>query len=360
MSNSIKDAIAYIYTRKGTVSDRDEDEGITLYTYKPYDVIQGFEVNEKGKRKFFANDGTDYSYIEDIIEMGDDYVYAFPYYLYKDEKEKADAISDELFERFEKSEKYMLFQLYNDNSSTIQTVATTDQSTFSTVDVSTYDGFNNMLNAEYKAITPEIKALCVVENKEDKAKNVNNGSTSNINTNGMYDHITSSVICQDSQIRSIVTGFAKNQRINEAILHNPNLRDLLIENKQNFLVCGPTGVGKTAIFNSLASYANVPMIKEDSTQYTMEGYVGQSIIEVLKNIYKAADGDLEKAQQGIIVMDEFDKKAITYKSGARGLKQAMNEIFNEAEFEIFGERTPREVIITKESITNPSKLVLKY
>ena len=113
----------------------------------------------------------------------------------------------------------------------------------------------------------------------------------------LYDEIRKYVISQDEQIKIISTIFAKNQRIDNSYI------------KTNFILCGPTGCGKTEIFRQLSSIANVPMIIEDATEFTAAGYVGRTVTEILASLYNAADGDLVKAENGIILMDEIDKKA---------------------------------------------------
>ena len=113
----------------------------------------------------------------------------------------------------------------------------------------------------------------------------------------LYDEIRKYVISQDEQIKAISTIFAKNQRIDNSYM------------KTNFILCGPTGVGKTEIFRQISKIANVPMITEDSSEFTAAGYVGRTVTEVLTTLYDAADGDLKKAENGIVLMDEIDKKA---------------------------------------------------
>ena len=80
---------------------------------------------------------------------------------------------------------------------------------------------------------------------------------------------------------------------------------------------GPTGTGKTAIAREITEKLGIPFISSSVTNFSSAGYVGEDITDTLKELYKKADGDLEKAQRGIIVFDEFDK--ITY-SQNRGLE----------------------------------------
>ena len=90
---------------------------------------------------------------------------------------------------------------------------------------------------------------------------------------------------------------------------NDNLHAELPEERSNILVCGPTGCGKTAVFKRIADMVGLPIVIEDSTQFTKAGYVGRDISDVFEDLIEAANGDKDLAQRGIIIIDEIDKKA---------------------------------------------------
>lgn len=90
---------------------------------------------------------------------------------------------------------------------------------------------------------------------------------------------------------------------------NDNLHAELPEEKSNILVCGPTGCGKTAVFKRIADMVGLPIVIEDSTQFTKAGYVGRDISDIFEDLIEAANGDQELAEKGIIIVDEIDKKA---------------------------------------------------
>ncbi|MCA9664019.1 MAG: ATP-dependent Clp protease ATP-binding subunit ClpX [Myxococcales bacterium] len=77
--------------------------------------------------------------------------------------------------------------------------------------------------------------------------------------------------------------------------------------KGNIMLVGPTGVGKTHLAQSLARKLDVPFAMADATTLTEAGYVGEDVESVIKALYRAADGDADRAAQGIICIDEVDK-----------------------------------------------------
>src|SRR5712671_1726340 len=79
--------------------------------------------------------------------------------------------------------------------------------------------------------------------------------------------------------------------------------------KSNILLIGPTGSGKTLLAQSLARFLNVPFTIADATSLTEAGYVGEDVENIIQNLLHAADYDVEKAQRGIVYIDEIDKIA---------------------------------------------------
>jgi len=79
--------------------------------------------------------------------------------------------------------------------------------------------------------------------------------------------------------------------------------------KQNVILLGPTGVGKTYLIRSIADLIGVPFVKADATKFSETGYVGGDVEDLVRDLVRRADGDVKRAQYGIIYIDEVDKIA---------------------------------------------------
>ncbi len=117
-----------------------------------------------------------------------------------------------------------------------------------------------------------------------------------------------------------------------------SMDDIEIE-KSNMLMIGPTGCGKTYLVRTLARLLNVPLAIADATSLTEAGYIGDDIESVISKLLAAADNDVEKAEQGIVFIDEIDK--IAKKSEIRtrdvsgeSVQQGMLKLLEGAEIEV--------------------------
>ncbi len=110
--------------------------------------------------------------------------------------------------------------------------------------------------------------------------------------------------------------------------------------KQNLLFLGPTGVGKTYLMKNVARLIGVPFVKADATKFSETGYVGSDVEDLVRDLVKAADGDIELAEKGIIFVDEIDKIASEASAGGRdvsgrGVQINLLKLMEETEVNLF-------------------------
>ena len=103
--------------------------------------------------------------------------------------------------------------------------------------------------------------------------------------------------------------------------------------KSNILIVGPTGTGKTLLASTVAKMLNVPFATADATSLTEAGYVGEDVENIIYNLLVAADNDIERAQKGVVYIDEIDKIArkssgpsITRDVSGEGVQEALLRI----------------------------------
>jgi ATP-dependent Clp protease ATP-binding subunit ClpX len=87
--------------------------------------------------------------------------------------------------------------------------------------------------------------------------------------------------------------------------------------KPNVLLLGPTGVGKTYLMRNVAKLIGVPFVKADATKFSETGYVGYDVEDIVRDLVKVANGDVELAEHGIVYVDEIDKIASASSQGGR-------------------------------------------
>lgn len=146
----------------------------------------------------------------------------------------------------------------------------------------------------------------------------------------LYKHLDQYVIGQELAKRTLsVAVYNHYKRLRS---RDEKLTDVELQ-KSNILLVGPTGSGKTLLAQTLAKALDVPFAIADATTLTEAGYVGEDVENIVAKLVQAADGDIEKAQRGIIYLDEIDKIArksdnpsLTRDVSGEGVQQALLKI----------------------------------
>tara|TARA_R110000822_G_scaffold255223_1_gene381362 strand:- start:307 stop:1524 length:1218 start_codon:yes stop_codon:yes gene_type:complete len=192
------------------------------------------------------------------------------------------------------------------------------------------DIVTKLIVGDQAAICSECVELCstLISEETIKANNLKIAKKKTIDAYNIVEHLDKYVVGQHEA--KIVLAVAITNHYKR--IFNPPPSGLTID-KSNVLLLGPTGCGKTLLAKSVAKYLDVPFIVADATSLTEAGYVGDDVESMLGALLAKADGDVEKAEHGIIFIDEIDKVArksenasITRDVSGEGVQQALLKI----------------------------------
>lgn len=181
---------------------------------------------------------------------------------------------------------------------------------------------NKLIASDTSSICDECIDRCAMILQDNDPKTYD--EVADIDPHTIKEFLDSDIIGQDE---------AKVQVAVSVFLHYKRLQNPGILEKSNICMIGPTGSGKTLIAKTVANFLDVPFYIADATTLTESGYVGDDVETVLASLIEHANGDIERAERGIIFLDEVDKisrksenVSITRDVSGEGVQQALLKI----------------------------------
>lgn len=307
--------------------------------YKPLKIVKGnveFQeymfIDEEGNsyhHLFERLPGNCFAYRKSLLDLEEEY-----------ETQDYEVIKQKYFEEIDKYNYHILIMSDDTNSDELIIVkenkVTHDLSEFDDNDALEFIDPLNLNIVEDS--TDEVEEVINTSPKEITTKEVI--SSIDFNTHKLVDEIKKKVISQDDAIKTIVTTIWNNTRGQG--IHN------------NILLIGNTGVGKTEIFRNISKKLDIPFFQTSMASYSKTGYVGQSVTSILDGLVKTCNGDIKKAEHGIIFLDELDKIAKNdgYNSGItdEGVQNELLKLMEDGVYQLDSDNIfsqNKEIIHTK-------------
>lgn len=219
---------------------------------------------------------------------------------------------------------------------------------------------NNVSSEDWKRFLDEmeeIQSRDTLGSKEGTRTQQGPGFEFNMKPEELESYLNQFVINQQDAVEilatKICTHFNRMKLEKISKLKRPVVGNI----KNNILMIGPTGVGKTYIIKLIADKIGVPFVKADATKFTETGYVGGDVEDLVRDLVHAADGNISEAEYGIIYIDEIDKIASSRNSigpdvSRSGVQRNLLKIMEESEVNL---RTPHDLASQMEAAMQAQK-----
>jgi endopeptidase Clp ATP-binding regulatory subunit ClpX len=169
---------------------------------------------------------------------------------------------------------------------------------------------NKKFGGNVKIISPGVLARKPPEGKPYKDTGKKRNVNFDMKPEELIAYLDQYIIKQDKAKAVLATKICTHFNRIKHIENSGDNRDIMVGGiKNNILMVGPTGVGKTYMIRLIAKKLGVPFVKGDATKFTETGYVGGNVEDLVRDLVREADDDIEMAQYGIVYIDEIDKIA---------------------------------------------------
>ena len=199
---------------------------------------------------------------------------------------------------------HMVFLIMEDNSITIMPTSKFEEELGVKLNLSYIEETNDLLEALVSGklnVEDYLKSMeDSLNNNTDRSKEIENVIKEKLDKpiSEVITKVKESIINQDEAVKQVITAVYKYAIFGSKF-------------KSNILIYGPSGCGKTALIKEVSKILGMPIHIEDMTKFTVSGYKGASVEDILVSLYKENNGDLETAEHSILFLDEIDKKAKT-------------------------------------------------